>query len=41
VPWDKAWELDEVERQGYAIMFSEFKGAEFDVHTMSFKDSPK
>jgi hypothetical protein len=38
VPFDVAFQIDDVTRAGWAIMFSEIHGAKFDFNTMQFED---
>lgn len=39
VPFDVAFQLDDVTRAGWAIIFSEHNGAKFDFNTMQFEDN--
>jgi hypothetical protein len=36
IPFDVAFQLDDVTRQGWSIMFSEMAGNQFDTRTMTF-----
>lgn len=36
VPFDVAFELEEIERAAWSIIFSEMNGAKFDWNAMSF-----
>lgn len=38
VPWDVAMDMDAVDRQAFAIIFSEFQGHKFNTRTMRFED---
>lgn len=38
VPFDVAFELDEIQRTGWCIIFSEMEGAKFNFHTMQYED---
>lgn len=38
VPFDVAFEVDDVTRAGWCIIFSEMEGQTFDFNTMSFRD---
>jgi hypothetical protein len=38
IPFDVAFAVDAATSSAWAIMFQEFEGAEFDLHTMRFKD---
>jgi hypothetical protein len=38
IPFDLAFQLDEVTLAAYSIAFSELDGASFDWSTMKFKD---
>lgn len=41
VPFDVAFQLDDLTRAGFCIILSEHSGAEWDWSTMRFKDPPK
>lgn len=38
VPFDTAFQLDEVTRAGFCIIFAGFEGAKFNWNTMAFED---
>lgn len=38
VPLDVAFQLDEITRAAWSIIFSEFSGAKFDWRSMAFED---
>ena len=38
IPVDLAFQLDDITRAGWCIIFSEMEGQEFDFCTMSFKE---
>ena len=38
VPFDVAFQLDDVTRAGFSIIFSEMEGAKFDFNMMQFKE---
>jgi hypothetical protein len=40
VPFDLAFQLDEVTRTAMAIQFSQFEGNRFNVDTMTFEEMP-
>ena len=38
VPFDVAFQIDDVTRAGWCIIFSEMEGAKFDFNTMRFEN---
>lgn len=38
VPFDVAFQIDDVTRAGWCIIFSEMEGAKFDTNTMQFQN---
>jgi hypothetical protein len=38
VPFDVAFQLNDVTRSAWSIMFSEMEGAKFNLNTMEFED---
>jgi hypothetical protein len=41
VPFDVAFQIDEVTRGAWCIIFSEMEGARFDWNTMQFEKDPR
>ena len=39
VPFDLAFQLDEVQRAAFAIIFTQFNGGRFNWDTFTFEDS--